>query len=142
MYDTRWPRPGPAMAAVAAVLGLVAGAVLGFSSPGAPPRAAASPPADSIAEPTITTQPAEFHTVILGSYNSRPNADARLREVRNQGVPDAGILDRTEYDLRTNYAVYSGQFKTQEEAVSHRQELAQYGIPIEGRFYKKVTRSA
>ena len=42
MYDTRWPRPGPAMAAVAAVLGLVAGIVLGLSSPGTAPQAQAS----------------------------------------------------------------------------------------------------
>jgi hypothetical protein len=140
MYDTRWPRPGPAMAAVAAVLGLVAGLVLGLSSPGSAPRAQARAPAETTAAPTTTTLPDEFHTVVLGSYNSRDNADARLRQVRGMGVKDAGILDQAEYDLRTAYAVYSGQFETQEEAVAHRQQLAQYGIPDDGRFYKKVTR--
>jgi hypothetical protein len=142
MYDTRWPRPGPAMAAVAAVLGLVAGAVLGFASPGERPKAAASPPVETSIEATTTTLPDEFHTVILGSYNDRANAEARLREVRNQGVNDAGILDQTEYRLSTAYAVYSGQFATQDEARAHLEELAGYGIPKTGRFYKEVTRNA
>ena len=98
MYDTRWPRPGPAMAAVAAVLGLVAGAVFGLSSPGSAPQAQAGPPVEATAGPTTTTLPEEFHTVILGSYDERPNADARLRQVRNQGVEDADLLDQEEYD--------------------------------------------
>ena len=140
MYDTRWPRPGPAMAAVAAMLGLVAGIVLGFSSPGSTPAAAARAPTETTAAPTTTTLPDEFHTVVLGSYNNRANADARLQEVRALGVKDAGILDRTQYDLRTAYAVYSGQFDTQEQALAHREQLAQYGIPADGRFYRKVTR--
>ena len=90
MYDTRWPRPGPAMAAVAAVLGLVAGAILGLSSPGSAPQAQARAPVETTVAPTTTTLPEEFDTVVLGSYNDRANADARLREVRNQGVEDAG----------------------------------------------------
>ena len=141
MYDTRWPRPGPAMAAVAAVLGLVAGAVFGLSSPGSTPQAQAGPPVEATAGPTTTTLPEEFHTVILGSYDERPNADARLRQVRNMGVRDAGILDDEQYDLSTPFAVYSGQFKTQEEARAHLQELAGYSIPPNDRFYREVTRS-
>ena len=140
MYDTRWPRPGPAMAAVAAMLGLVAGIVLGLSSPGSAPRAAARAPTETTLPPTSATLPDDFHTVILGSYNNRPNADARLREVRGMGVKDAGILDDTGYDISTAFAVYSGRYRTQEEARAHRQELAQYGIPPGGRFYKHVTR--
>jgi hypothetical protein len=141
MYDTRWPRPGPAMAAVAAVLGLVAGAILGLSSPGSAPQAQASAPPETTVAPTTTTLPDEFHTVILGSYDARANADARLRQVLAMGVKDAGILEQTEYDLSTPYAVYSGRYKTQDQALAHRQELANYGIPSDGRFYKKVTRS-
>jgi SPOR domain len=141
MYDTRWPRPGPAMAALAAVLGLVAGVVLGLSSPGSAPSAQAAPPTATTAAPTTTTLPDEFHTVILGSYNNRANADARLQQVRGMGVKDAGIIDRTRYDLSTNYAVYSGRYRTQDEARAHLQELAQYGIPPDGRFYKHVTRN-
>ena len=140
MYDTRWPRPGPAMAAVAAVLGLVAGAVLGLSSPGSQPRAAASPPADSIAEPTTTTLPDEFHTVILGSFDDRAGAEERLRLVRNQGVKDAGLLDDQRYDLGTRWAVYSGQFGSREQADAHIEELA--GLGITERYWKHVTRTA
>jgi hypothetical protein len=142
MYDTRWPRPGPAMAAVAVVLGLVAGAILGLASAGSRPRAQARAPAETTTRPTATTLPDEFHTVILGSYNDRANADARLREVRNHGVRDAGILAQTDYRLSTAYAVYSGQFATQDEARAHLEELAGYGIPKNGRFYKEVTRNA
>jgi hypothetical protein len=139
MYDTRWPRPGPAMAVVAAVLGLVAGAVLGLSSAATAPPAEAGAPPGTTAGPTTTTLPEAFHTVILGSFNDRPNAEARLRLVRRQGVDDAGLLDQARWQLATRYAVYSGQFKTREEAEAHLQELEQLGIS--DRFWKHVTRS-
>jgi hypothetical protein len=90
--------------------------------------------------PTTTTLAEEFHTVVLGSYDNQANAAARLAEVRTMGVEDAGILDDQEYVLSTAYAVYSGQYKTQEEARAHLQELAGYGIPPKSRYYKKVTR--
>jgi ABC-type glycerol-3-phosphate transport system substrate-binding protein len=142
MYDTRWPRPGPAMAAVAAVLGLVAGAVFALSSASSAPSAQASAPVETtVAHPT-TTLPERFHTVILGSYNEQANAEARLRQVRGLGVRDAAILTRAEYQLRTAYAVYSGRYGTRAEAMAHLQELAGYGIPPQGRFYKEVTRTA
>jgi hypothetical protein len=140
MYDTRWPRPGPAMAAVAAVLGLVAGIVLGLSSPGAGLQAQARAPVETTAAPTTTTLPSEFHTVVLGSYDNRANAEARVRQVRTMGVRDARILDAQHWDLSTAFAVYSGQYRTQDEARAHLEELAGYGIPPSGRFYKKVTR--
>jgi cell division septation protein DedD len=140
MYDTRWPRPGPAMAVVAAVLGLVAGAVLGLSSPGSQPRAAASPPAEPIAESTTTTLPDRFHTVILGSFDDRANARARLRQVRDQGVKDAGLLDQEEFVLGTRWAVYSGQYATEAQAEAHMEELAQ--LQVTPRYYKEVTRTS
>src|SRR5829696_5239975 len=121
MYDTRWPRPGPAMAAVAAVLGLVAGIVLGLSSPGLPPRASAAAPTETTVAPTTTALPDDFHTVVLGSYNNRSFADARLRQVRRQGARDAALLDQEKYDLGTRWAVYSGIFRTREQAEAHRQ---------------------
>ena len=142
MYDTRWPRPGPAMAAVAAVLGLVAGAILGLSSPGSAPPAQARAPVEPTFAPTSTTIPEEFHTVVLGSYNDRARADARLVAVRTMGVEDAGILDNQQYVLGTAFAVFSGRYETQEEARAHQQELAGYGIPERDRYYKKVTRRA
>ena len=128
MYDTRWPRPGPAMAAVAAVVGLVAGAILGLSTTGSAPQAQAIVPVETTVAATTTTLPEEFHTVVLGSYDNRANADARLREVRNQGVEDAGLLDQEEYVLGTRWAVYSGLFQTEEEAEAHAQQLEQLGI--------------
>jgi hypothetical protein len=140
MYDTRWPRPGPAMAAVATVLGLVAGAVLGLSSPGSQPRAQASPPLETTAKPTTTTLPDRFHTVILGSFDNRALADNRLRQVRNEGVDDAGLLDQAKWSLGTRWAVYSGQFETQDEARAHELQLAHLGIAP--RYYKVVTRTA
>ena len=141
MYDTRWPRPGPAMAAVAALLGLLAGLVLGLSSlSSAPPAQAGAPVETTVAHPT-TTLPQRFHTVILGSFHNRAYAEARLRQVRRLGIRDAGILSQTRYQLGIPYAVYSGVYATQEEARAHFQELAGYDIPLAGRFYKEVTRS-
>jgi hypothetical protein len=140
MYDTRWPRPGPAMASVAAALGLVAGAILGLSSPGSAPQAQARAPVESTVAPTTTTLPEVFHTVVLGSYDERVRADARLAAVRTMGVEDAGILDDQQFVLGTAFAVYSGRYETQEEARAHQQELAGYGIPSKDRYYKKVTR--
>jgi negative regulator of sigma E activity len=138
MYDTRWPRPGPAMAAVAAVLGLVAGIVLGLSSPGSQPRASAAARTETTVAATTTTLPDAFHTVVLGSYNNRSFADARLRQVRRQGARDAALLDQEEYDLGTRWAVYSGIFKSREQAEAHRQGLT--GLGITPSFWKHVTR--
>ena len=138
MYDTRWPRPGPAMAAVAAVVGLVAGAIFGLSS-GSAPQAQANVPVETTVAATTTTLPEEFHTVILGSYDERANAEARLRQVRNQGVEDADLLDQEQWQLGTRWAVYSGQFETREQAEAHRQELS--GLGVTPSFYKHVIRS-
>jgi hypothetical protein len=128
MYDTRWPRPGPAMAAVAAVLGLVAGIVLGLSSPGSSPSARAAGPVDTAVAPTTTTLPDAFYTVVLGSFNDRTHADERLRLVRRQGVRDARLLEKGRYNLGTRWAVYSGLFETEPEAQAHEEELVQLGI--------------
>jgi hypothetical protein len=139
MYDTRWPRPGPAMAAVAALLGLVAGAVLGLSSPGTSPSARAAPPSETTVASTTTTLPESFWTVVLGSFNDREFADDRLRLVRRQGVKDAALLDQQDYNLGTRWAVYSGLFRTKEEADAHLEELSQLGI--REHFVKPVKRT-
>ena len=139
MYDTRWPRPGPAMAAVAAGLGLVAGAIRGLSSPGTAPQAQASAAPETTMARSTTTLPEEFHTVILGSFQDRGRADARLRLVRAQGVKDAGLLDQEQYELGTRWAVYSGLFKTEEEAEAHMEQLGQLGITE--RYVKPVKRA-
>ena len=142
MYDTRWPRPGPAMAAVAVLLGLVAGAVLGLSSPGSAPPAQAGAPVETTVAHPATTLPQRFHTVILGSFHNRAYAEARLRQVHRLGIRDAGILSQAEYQLNTPYAVYSGVYATPEEARGHLQELAGYGIPRSDRYDREVTRIA
>ena len=116
------------MAAVAAVLGLVAGAILGLSSPGTAPQAQASAPPETTVALTTTTLPDEFHTVILGSFDYRSKADARLRLVRRQGVKDARLIDNQQYRLGTRWAVYSGVFRTEDEAEAHQEELRQLGI--------------
>jgi SPOR domain len=128
MYDTRWPRPGPAMASVAAVLGLVAGAILGLSSPGSAPQAQARAPVETTVAPTTTILPEEFETVVLGSYNDRADADARLAAVRTMGVEDAGILSDEQWDLGTRWAVYSGTFRSEDEAEAHMEQLRQLGV--------------
>jgi hypothetical protein len=106
----------------------VAGAILGLSSPGTAPQAQASAPPETTVAPTITTLPDEFHTVVLGSFDERPKADARLRLVRERGVKDAGLLDNQQYELGTRWAVYSGVFRTEDEAEAHNEELRQLGI--------------
>ena len=139
MYDTRWPRPGPAMAAVAALLGMVAGIILGISSPGTAPQAQASAPPETTVAPTTTTLPEEFYTVILGSFDDRDRADRRLRLVRSQGVKDAALLDQEQYVLGTWWAVYSGLFETEAEAEAHMEQVAQLGI--NERYVKEVKRT-
>ena len=127
------------MAAVAAVVGLVAGVLLGFSTAGSGPRAEASGDTETSTRPTGTTLPDEFFTVILGSFDARAHADGALQQLRAQGADDAGILEREDYSsLRTRYAIYSGRFDSRDEAEAHELELAQRGIT--DAFWKHVTR--
>jgi hypothetical protein len=77
--------------------------------------------------------------VILGSFDYRPKADARLRLVRRQGVKDARLIDNQQYRLGTRWAVYSGVFRTEDEAKAHMQELSQLGITE--LFVKSVNRA-
>ena len=117
------------MAAVAAVVGLVAGVLLGFSSsgPGSPARAGPAP--ETSIRRTATTLPAEFHTVILGSFDDLANADSKMRQLRELGVDDAAVLKQADYSsLNTRYAVYSGRFGDRQAAEAHEAELQQLGI--------------
>ena len=127
------------MAAVAAVVGLVAGILLGFSSggPGSPAGAGASP--ETSVRRSATTLPAEFHTVILGSFNDLANADSLMRRLREQGVDDAAVLKQADYpSLRTPYAVYSGRFGNRRAAEDHEAELEVLGVT--NSYWKFVTR--
>jgi hypothetical protein len=127
------------MAAVAAVVGLVAGILLGFSSagPGSQARAGAAP--ETSIRRTATTLPAEFHTVILGSFNDLGRADNKMRRLREQGVDDAAVLKQADYaSLGTRYAVYSGRFENRRAAEEHRAELVLLGVT--NSYYKHVYR--
>jgi cell division protein FtsN len=127
------------MAAVAAVVGLVAGILLGFSSPGSGPAAQAGTAPETSTRRTATTLPAEFHTVILGSFNDLAHADSTMRQLRERGVDDAAVLKQADYSsLNTRYAVYSGRFGNRRAAEEHEAELAQLGVI--NSFYKFVTR--
>jgi hypothetical protein len=127
------------MAAVAAVVGLVAGVLLGFSSPGSgSPAQAGTAPHTSVRR-TATTLPAQFHTVILGSFGDLAHADDAMHRLRDLGVDDAAVLKQADYpSLGTKYAVYSGRFGTEGEAKAHKAELAQLGVT--NSYYKLVTR--
>jgi cell division septation protein DedD len=127
------------MAAAAAVVGLVAGVLLGFSSPGTGPAAQAGTAPETSIRRTATTLPAQFHTVILGSFGDLANADSAMRRLREQGVDDAAILKQADYSsLNTRYAVYSGRFGNRSAAEAHEAELAQLGITKS--YWKLVTR--
>jgi SPOR domain len=127
------------MAAVAAVVGLVAGILLGFSSGGrGSPATAGASPKTSIRR-TVTTLPAEFHTVILGSFDDLARADSKMRELRERGVDDAAVLKQADYpSLRTRYAVYSGRFENRSAAEAHEAELERLGVS--NSYWKLVTR--
>jgi hypothetical protein len=128
MYDTRWPRPGPALAAVCAVVGLLVGVAFGLSSGSGQPAEARGNPAPTAGQ-TTTTLPDDFWTVVLGSYHDRGGAERRLAEVHRLGVKDAAILRKADYPkLGVEYAVYSGEFTTSDQATGHMQELAPLGV--------------
>jgi hypothetical protein len=125
MYDTRWPRPGPAMAVACAAVGLLVGVALGLSSGGSP-AAEARGSSEATHRPT-TTLPADFWTVILASPGDRAAADAAVATLKEQGVADVGVISRAAYpELGTRYAVYSGRFDTSAEAEGHAGELPEF----------------
>jgi hypothetical protein len=141
MYDTRWPRPGPAMAAVSALVGLLAGIALGLSSAAGTRAEASGGPAPAGGQATSTTLPDAFWTVVLASPNDRTAAEARAQELRASGVQDAGVLSRDDFhSLATRYAVYSGLFGSRDEAGGHRDELKQLGLHPTP-FVKQVSRT-
>jgi SPOR domain len=141
MYDTRWPRPGPAMAAVSALVGLLAGVALGISSAAGTKAEASGGSVPAGNRTTTTTLPDAFWTVVLASPNDRAVAEARAQALRAGGVEDAGVLSQDDYpSLGTRYAVYSGLFGSRDEAGGHRDELKQLGLKPTP-FIKQVSRS-
>jgi cell division septation protein DedD len=123
MYDTRWPRPGPALLAVGTVLGLVVGGILGISFPATSSDQPTATTTKAAAPRATVALPPSFWTVVLASPLSSQEAQARTARYRSQGI-DARVLARTQYSsLRTPYAVCVGAFTTRAQAVQREAQL-------------------
>jgi hypothetical protein len=138
MYDTRWPRPGPALAALCAAAGLVVGVALGFTVGGGR-RAEAHGAAATASAPTTSRLPGDFWTVVLASPADEAGARAKADALRGQGVADAAVLRQADYaSLRAPFAVVSGQLPSMAAAAAHQRELAAHGVT--GGYLKHVQR--
>jgi hypothetical protein len=123
MYETRWPRPGPALLAVGVVFGLLVGGILGISFPASSSAPAATP---TTARPTrVAVQtPARFWTLVLASPLTSDDADAKLASFRAQGITGARKLTKAEYPvLNTQFAVCTGTYANRDGADAALQEL-------------------
>jgi SPOR domain len=140
MYDTRWPRPGPAMAAVAALVGLVAGIVLGYSSGGPEPTAQAGTASETSTRPPARTLPDDFYTVVLHSERDRAVARDRAARLTDQGVPDVAVLHSDDFPTLTPgyYVVYSGRFPNEERARTHLGELTSQWPALAGGYVRRA----
>jgi hypothetical protein len=129
------------MAAVAAVVGLVAGVILGFSSPGAEPAAQAG--AATSTRPPARTPPDDFWTVVLRSERDRAVARDRAARLTGEGVPDVAVLDSDDYPtLHPGYfVVYSGQFTSEQRAKGHLGELTAQWPDLAGSYVRRAARA-
>jgi cell division septation protein DedD len=138
MYDTRWPRPGPAMLAVAVLFGLVIGGVFGFTS--GTSAGAGSGNGDvpgTTAAPVPSTLPASFHTAVVASGNQRAPLESRRVELRQRGVPELQVIAQSQFpDLQRNYALISGVFTTEAAARQRVARLRDAGLQPYYRFIK------
>jgi hypothetical protein len=129
MYDTRWPRPGPAMLAVAVLLGLVVGGAFGLSNRKAGANASAGSQAPGAGGTTSTTEPRSFWTVIMASPTSEEQRDRNEAAVRAKGVKDVFVASRDRYaPLRTPFAICSGHFATEAQAAAWAQQMLPFKI--------------
>jgi hypothetical protein len=129
MYDTRWPRPGPAMLAVAVLFGLVIGGVFGFTSGTSAGTGSGNGSVAGTTGPTVTTMPASFYTVVVASGNQRAPLDSRRIELRQRGVPELQVIGRSQFpELRTEYALISGVFTTAAKARQRERLLLGAGL--------------
>jgi hypothetical protein len=125
MDENRWPRAGPGLVAVFALLGLIGGILAGLFNPSGAQRSSdRTSETASTAPPAVSELPDQFYTVIVASIGvsrGRPAAEARASELRAAGVEDVGVLDPSRYhSLDAHYwAVYSGVFSTWQQAVDH-----------------------
>jgi len=128
MYDTRWPRPGPALLVVSTIIGLIVGGILGISFPASSADQQAETTTTVTAPQTTAPAPANFFTVVLASPSSFKDAQARMARFRSQGIADVRILARTQYPaLGRPFAVCAGVYQSSALATRRVQELkAQY----------------
>jgi hypothetical protein len=138
MYDTRWPRPGPAMLALAVLFGLVIGGVFGFTSgTSAGTGSGNGDVTGTTAAPVTTTLPASFHTVVVASGNQRAPLESRRTELRQRGVPELQVIARSQFpDLQRDYALISGVFTTEAAARQRERLLRNAGLQPYYRFIK------
>jgi hypothetical protein len=142
MYDTRWPRPGPAMLVVALLLGLVIGGVFGFTSrSGANQDGRDQTTTTTTRGATATSRPTSFWTVIMSSPDSEDQRDRDLAKAKENGVPDAFPVSSDQWEpVATDYAICSGTFTTEAQATAHAermQELRYSGNPFPRRLTRK-----
>jgi cell division septation protein DedD len=137
MYDTRWPRPGPAMLAVAVLFGLVIGGVFGLTSGTSAGTGSGDGDVTGTSATTATTLPASFYTVVVASGNQRASLESRRAELRQRGVPELKVIARSQIpELGTEYALISGVFTTRAEARQRESLLRGAGLQPYVRFIK------
>jgi len=124
MYETRWPRPGPALLVVGVVFGLIVGGILGISFPISGSDQPEATTTTLTAPQTTAPLLASFYTVVLASPFSSQEAQAKVARLQARGVTGARILARTEYpSLGSPYAICVGTFRTDDQAKQTAGEL-------------------
>lgn len=149
MDENRWPRPGPGMVVIFAVVGLIVGILAGLFNPAGSGRDPGLGVSDRPSDESTTTQaaalPDRFYTVVLASVarsRDRSEAEARAEAFRAEGVADVGVLDPRDYrSLSNHWAVYSGVFESQRDAVDHRDQLRARYPDLGGAYLKSVINS-
>ena len=140
MYDTRWPRPGPAMLAVALLFGLLVGGVFGFSGGKAGANGSSGGASPAAGGTTTSGEPQTFWTVIMSSPTSEAKRDRDEAAVRAKDVGDVFVASREQYTpLATPFAVCSGQFQTEAEAKAWEERVKPFKI-AGNPFTRKLTR--
>ena len=139
MYDTRWPRPGPAMLAVAVLFGLVIGGVFGFTSGTSAGTGNGNGDATGTTATTATTLTASFYTVVVASGNQRASLESRRAELRRLGVPQLQVIAKSQFpELGREYALISGVFATAAEAKQRESFLRNQGLPGPRPYYRFI----
>jgi SPOR domain len=148
MDEYRWPRPGPLMVVVFALIGLIGGIAAGLLAPAGAQRGSQQDGGDQVAvtENTAPPLPDDFYTVILasiGSEQGRSVANQRAAAYRDAGVADVRVLDSSSYASLTKdyWVVYSGVFSSEQDALNHRDEIRQAHQNLRNCYVKQVTKS-